>query len=99
MYNELNLEKFDQPSVVGIDYPGVNVGQAIYDAGKDVLLVRIEPGTARAGSGTTFRVTNLGYHGGHQVQADGKPYEDWSEAGPGEIIIRTPVVQRTFVVR
>jgi len=99
MYNELNLEKFDQPSVVGIDYPGVNVSQAIYDAGKGALLVRIEPGTARQGSGTTFRVTNLGYHGGHQVQADGKPYEDWSEAGPGEIIIRTPVVQRTFVAR
>jgi hypothetical protein len=44
-------------------------------------------------------VTNLGYHGGHEVQTDGKPYEDWSEAGPGEIIIRTPVVQRTFVAR
>jgi len=100
MYNELNLEKFGQPTLEGVDYPGVNVSQASYDAGKDALVVSISPGTARVGSITTFRVTHYPYGDrGHQVLIDGKEHDDWSDAGPGEIVVRTTVDDHTFVIR
>jgi hypothetical protein len=100
MYNELNLEKFGQPTLEGVDYPGVNVSQASYDAAKDALVVSISPGTARVGSVTTFRVTHYPYgHRGHQVLVDGKEHDDWSDAGPGEIVVRTTVADHTLVIR
>lgn len=100
MYNELNLEKFSQPTLEGVDYPGVNVSQASYDAGKDALVVSISPGTARVGSITTFRVTHYPYGDrGHQVLIDGKEHDDWSDAGPGEIVVRTTVDDHTLVIR
>jgi hypothetical protein len=100
MYNELNLEKFSQPTLEGVDYPGVNVSQASYDAGKDALVVSISPGTARVGSITTFQVTHYPYgERGHQVLMDGKEYDDWSDAGPGEIVVRATVDDHTIVIR
>ena len=100
MYNELNLEKFSQPTLEGIDYPGVNVSQASYDAGKDALVVSISPGTARVGSITTFRVTHYPYGDrGHQVLVDGKEHDDWSDSGPGEIVVRTTVDDHRLVIR
>jgi hypothetical protein len=100
MYNEPDLAKFDQPTLTGVDYPGVNVSQAIYDAAKDALVVSVAPGTARAGSTTTFKVTNFAYNDSkHQILMDGKPFDDWSDAGPGEILVRTTVAEHTFVIR
>jgi hypothetical protein len=99
-YNELNLEKFSQPTLEGVDYPGVNVSQATYDAAKDALVVSISPGTARVGSITTFRVTHYPYgERGHQVLMDGKEHDDWSDAGPGEIVVRATVDDHTLVIR
>jgi hypothetical protein len=99
-YNELNLEKFSQPTLEGVDYPGVNVSQASYDAAKDALVVSISPGTARVGSITTFRVTHYPYgERGHQVLMDGKEHDDWSDAGPGEIVVRATVDDHTLVIR
>jgi hypothetical protein len=99
-YNELNLEKFSQPTLEGVDYPGVNVSQATYDAAKDALVVSISPGTARVGSITTFRVTHYPYgERGHQVLMDGKEHDDWSNAGPGEIVVRATVDDHTLVIR
>jgi hypothetical protein len=99
-YNELNLEKFSQPTLEGVDYPGVNVSQASYDAAKDALVVSISPGTARVGSITTFRVTHFPYgERGHQVLMDGKEHDDWSDAGPGEIVVRATVDDHTLVIR
>jgi Linalool dehydratase/isomerase len=99
-YNELNLEKFSQPTLEGVDYPGVNVSQASYDAAKDALIVTISPGSARVGSITTFRVTHYPYgERGHQVLMDGKEHDDWSDAGPGEIVVRATVDDHTLVIR
>jgi len=99
-YNELNLEKFSQPTVEGVDYPGVNVSQASYDAAKDALVVSISPGTARVGSITTFRVTHYPYgERRHQVLMDGKEHDDWSDTGPGEIVVRATVDDHTLVIR
>jgi hypothetical protein len=99
-YNELNLEKFSQPTLEGVDYPGVNVSQASYDAAKDALVVSISPGTARVGSITTFRVNHYPYgERGHQILMDGKEHDDWSDAGPGEIVVRATVDDHTLVIR
>jgi hypothetical protein len=100
MYNEVNLEKFSQPTLADIDYPGVNVSQATYDADKDALVVSIAPGTARPGSTTCFRVTNFAYgQHDHRVLLNGKEHDDWTNDRPGEILVRTTVDDQTFVIR
>jgi hypothetical protein len=100
MYNEPDLEKFNQPTVTNIDYPGVAVNQAFYDAEKDALIVSISPGTARPGSTTSFKVVNYPYSASkHQLLMDNQPFDDWIDAGPGEIGIRTTVGEHTFVIR
>jgi hypothetical protein len=30
---------------------------------------------------------------------DGKEYDDWSDAGPGEIVVRATVADHTLVIR
>ncbi len=99
MYNEPNFAKFDQPSIVGVDYPGVNVTQASYDPVKDALIVSIAPGAATPGAETTFTATQLTPGSTREVLLDGQPFTDWSAAGPGQIVIRTTVAERTFVIR
>ena len=60
LYNEPNLKKFHQPTVHGVDYPTVDVGQAYYDDGLGALMVAIFPGDdKKVGSNTTFKTTNL----------------------------------------
>ena len=33
LFNEPNLRKFEQPTVVGVDYPKVGISEAAYDEG------------------------------------------------------------------
>jgi hypothetical protein len=100
MYNEPDLEKFNQPTLCGVDYPAVNVSRATYDAEKDALVVTVEPGTGRVGGMTTFRVTNYPFGDvKHEVLMDGAAYDDWSDAGPGEIVVRATIAPHTIVIR
>ncbi|MBA2591943.1 MAG: hypothetical protein H0U97_06635 [Gammaproteobacteria bacterium] len=62
LYNEPNLKKFHQPTVSGIDYPTVGVGQAYYDESLGALMVALLPGDEKkTGGKTTFKVTNLAH--------------------------------------
>lgn len=100
MYKNPNLDKFHQPTVQGIDYPGVNVTQATYDAGKDALILSIAPGTAAAGTDTTFEVVNYPAGGSqHEILMDDHPYDSWADSGPGAITVRTTVDNHSFVIR
>ncbi|HUE61440.1 MAG TPA: hypothetical protein VMO88_17860 [Acidimicrobiales bacterium] len=100
MYNDINLEKFTQPTVSGIDYPRVAVRQASYDAEKDALILSITPGVGgRAGTNTTFKVSHLGLGIEHEVLQDGQVVDDWANGPAGEILVRTTVGDHTFVIR
>jgi linalool dehydratase/isomerase-like protein len=99
MYNELNLKKFEQPTVVDLDFPEVNVRQAIYDEDKDWLVFSIMPCIGKPGSSTSFRVTNLS-DGEHEVYMDGQPFKNWeAKEASGEIIVTTTVDHHSFVIR
>jgi hypothetical protein len=92
LYNEPNLKKFHQPTVHGVDYPTVDVGQAYYDEGLGALMVAIFPGN------TTFKVTNLtGTE--RKVSQDGVPFGGLKAVGDGEIEVTTTVDRHAFVIR
>jgi hypothetical protein len=99
LYNEVNLEKFEQPTVEGVDYPNLAVRQAFYDAEADVLVFGTTPGVGRRGGATTFRVKNLALTTSHEVIIDGHPHTDYLETGPGQITVRTTIDDHTFVIR
>ncbi len=98
MYQDINLKKFEQPAVVGVDYPTVTVSQAYYDEELGALIFSMAPGTdERIGSETTFKVTNLD-GGEREILADGEPYNDWKMVGDGEIEVQTTVAPHAFVI-
>jgi hypothetical protein len=99
LYNEPNLKKFHQPTVCAVDYPTVSVGQAYYDEGLGALMLAILPGDdKKAGSKTTFKVTNLtGTE--RKVSQDGAPFAEWKALGDGEIEVTTTVDRHAFMIR
>ena len=99
LYNEPNLKKFHQPTVFGVDYPTVSVGQAFYDEGLGALMLAIFPGDdKKVGSNTTFKVTNLtGTE--RKVSQDGVPFGGWKAHGDGAIEVTTTVDRHAFVIR
>jgi len=98
LYNEPNMDRHSQPTVIGVDYPNLAVRQAYYDPEKDALVVGTAAGAGRLGDPTAFKVTNL-VDGDHQVVSDGAPSDCWDPIGPGEIRVRTTIGDHTFVVR
>jgi hypothetical protein len=99
LYHEVDMRRFDEPTVVGIDFPAVTVRQAFWDRDRGVLAVAIGRGSDSAvgGSPTTFRVTQLP-HTDCDVTLDGQPFTDWSATGPGEITIRATLDDHHFLV-
>src|SRR5262249_5309863 len=60
LFNQPNLQKFDQPTVTGVDFPRLGIAQAIYDKDKNVLAVSTYASDHwSAGDATTFTVDNL----------------------------------------
>ena len=99
LYNEPNLRKFHQPTVSGIDYPTVSVGQAYYDESLGALMVALLPGDdKKTGGKTTFKVTNLEGMERKVLQNDA-PFKEWKATGEGEIEVTTTVDRHTFVIR
>lgn len=99
MYRDVDMRRFDEPTVEGIDYPSVTVRQAFYDRDRGVLSVGLCRGSdaAPVGSPTTFRVTKMP-NTTCSVTLDGESYPDWSATGPDEITIRTTIDDHHFLV-
>jgi len=95
----LPSERFNQPTVTGIDFPDFTLTQAWWD-GERRRLVLTSTGRAEADTRkpTTFRVTNLGDPSGWTVEAeDGGPVE--SSAVDGDLEVRTTIGTHRLVVR
>ena len=100
MYRDADMRRFDEPTVVGIDYPALTVRQAFWDRERGVLSIGICRGSGATvvGLPTTFRVTQLASTD-CEVTLDGEPFPDWSAGDAGEITIRTTVDDHHFLVR
>lgn len=99
LFNEPNLRKLVEPTVVGVDFPTVAVRQAFWDAAARTLVVATAPvNEAVRGRPTSFRVTNVADPAGWSVLADGRPYAGWRVAG-ADVEVATTVDHHAFVLR
>lgn len=81
IFEEPNLTKFDQPTIVDVDFPAFALSEATWDG--HALTVRVEPQRAAARPTTTrFAVTNVGEPDGWFVRRDNaQPIQLPVEAG------------------
>ncbi len=70
IFNEPNLAKFDQPSVVGVDFPRVALSEARWD-GTALHLAAHPQNAAMVGRTTRVQVTNVGSIDGWTMTRDG----------------------------
>jgi len=115
MYCSPNLKKFHQPTLTDVDYPSIEVRQAVYSEDIDALIVALGPaergnrptpvsggsdGPAAKGTTTAFRVTNLAAGRQRSVIADGVPSEAFEVVSETEIVVTTAATQsHTFRIR
>ena len=93
------MRRFEEPTVVGVDYPAVTVRQAYYDREAKVLAVGICAGnqTAAPGSPTSFRVEMC--PGECEVIIDGQPSTEWTRTSDGAMEINTTIADHSILVR
>ena len=83
-----HMDKFDAPTVEGIDYPSMGVSQAWNDVASGTLYVTTYATTPdRRGVATSWRVTNLPNPAEVFVICDGEPFERFTVEGPDTIRI------------
>jgi hypothetical protein len=98
VFNEPNLAKFDEPVVVGVDYPKIGLSEAQNDD-DGVLHANTYVATAsHRGQATSFRVENLPAASRASVRRDGAPYDRWKATGPNTIEIDTDIERREFEI-
>lgn len=98
IYTEPNLEKFDQPTVHGVDFPDMGLSQASYDPEKKTLALRTYPADPTAqGRPTSFRVKNLQQPRRCRVLRDGRAWDSWS-VRDDEIEVSTEIDAHAFQI-
>ncbi len=96
-FREPNLQKFDEPTVEGVDYPSLAIRRAWNDPDEGVLLVGTCVGTpSRRGVATTFRVAQLPEASCTQVCCDGEAFPRWRVIDERTIEIETDVDAHEF---
>ena len=72
VFNEPNTARFDEPTVIGVDFPSVALSRAFWDAELEELHVTAVPQNQRLrGARTQFRVTNVSDASGWTMQSPG----------------------------
>jgi len=81
-----NLAKFSQPTVCDVDFPAVEVRQAVYSEVAGALIVAIGPnGSANSQKEQiTFRVKNLSAERARKVIEDDNVSRNFDEVNPTE---------------
>ena len=83
-----HMDKFDAPTVEGVDFPAMGVYQAWNDVEGGALHVgTYAAAPERRGSDTSWRVTNLPDPGGVFILCDGAPFTRFAADGPNAIRI------------
>ncbi len=98
-FNDSDAEKFDAPTVVGVDYPKLGLSRAENDEAEATLELETYVATSsEAGAPTRFRVTQLPDASSVAVLRDGSPYEGWTRLGSDSIEIETDVAKARFSI-
>ncbi len=99
VFNEPNLTKFDEPTVVGVDFPRMGISTAWNDKTTGTLHIgTYAASSGAAGAATTFRVTQLPNPSEVRITCDGQDFTDWRTGDAGEIEISTDIAAHAFVV-
>ena len=92
-----HMDKFDAPTVEGIDFPSMGVRQAWNDVASGTLYVTTYATTPdRRGVATSWRVTNLPNPDEVFVICDGEPFDRFTVEGPGTIRIDSDIDSHQF---
>lgn len=98
-FNEFDSDKFDAPTVEGVDYPRMGLASAWNDADAGNLKFETYAATkGDRGSPTQFRVTQLPNAAGVSVSRDGVSYGSWRVLGQGAIEIDTEIGDHVFEI-
>jgi hypothetical protein len=88
LFNQPNLKKFEQPSVVGVDYPKLGLSEAAYDEATRTLTIVTDVGDQSAvGQPTAFRIENIRDPQRARVVCDGSEFSNWWTLPTGEFQI------------
>jgi hypothetical protein len=91
-------ERFDQPSVTGVDFPDLTLTQAWWDAGRrHLVLATAGRNDAVVGRPTRFRISALGDPWNWVVDAHGAPVT--TRVDEGELEVHTTIGSHRLVVR
>ena len=94
-----HLDKFDAPTVEGVDYPSLGVSQAWNDIASGTLYVTTYPTTPdRRGVETSWRVTNLSNPDDVFVLCDGEPFERVEVEGTNTIRLDADIDNRQYQI-
>ncbi len=98
-FNESDAEKFEAPTVVGVDYPNLGLLRAENDEINGTLELETYVATGgMAGTPTRFRVTQLPDATRVSVLRDGSPFEGWTRLGPDSIEISADIAAARFSI-
>lgn len=94
-----HLDKFEAPTVEGIDFPSLGVSQAWNDTANGTLYVTTYATTPdRRGVDTSWRVTNLANPEDVFVLCDGEPFERVEVEGADTIRLDTTIDSRQYQI-
>jgi hypothetical protein len=98
IFNQPNLAKFDQPTIVGVDFPAVALSEAWWDVDRGELRVcAVAKNDSLQGHPTQFRVTNVGDASGWSLRSetgDVTPLESLA----GDVVVKIPADGRARVL-
>jgi len=99
VFNEPNLAKFTEPTVVGVDYPNLGIAQARNDdASGDLRITTYAATSSRRGATTTFRVTRLADPRAVRVRCDGVENPRWRVVAEDAIEIDLEIGDHRFEI-
>ncbi len=94
-----HLDKFDAPTVEGVDFPALGIWQAWNDTASGALHVGTCAGSAdRRGLDTSWQVTNLPATDDVFILCDGEPFRRFSVDGPNAIRLDTTIDMRHYQI-
>jgi Linalool dehydratase/isomerase len=99
VFDRPNLAKFDEPTVVGVDYPSLGICEAWNDGDSGDLRVATYAATpSRRGAHTSFRVTKLPNVRAVRVRCDGVDDPPWRAVGDDTIEIECDIGEHRFEI-
>jgi len=94
-----HMDKFDAPTVEGVDFPALGVSQAWNDPSSGTLYVTTYPTTPdRRGNDTSWRVTNLPNPDDVYVLCNGEPFERVEVEGTDTVRLDTTMDDRQYQI-